>query len=306
MTLLHQSGRSHLRSAARVAGVLLPLALSAAPAEGQVYASEHALAQQTANGTIITVEYFRPVARGRALFGSLVKWGREWTPGANWATTIDVDHDVTLEGQPLPKGKYSIWTVPQPDAWTVILSRRARAFHTSVPPADEEQLRLTVKPAQGPHVEMLTWSFPTVTKENAELHLQWGTTDVPLHIGVGASAAAAAMSPEERARYVGVYRMTHSARSSVATSTVTVFDSAGVLRFRRSIAPDKFYDPQFDLVRLADGTFQPIVYRDGALIGLEPAIVIEFTLEGDHATGVVVRGVGGTVVTARGVREGSP
>ena len=83
-----------------------------------------------------------------------------------------------------------------------------------------------------------------------------------------------------------------------------MFDSAGVLRLRRSVAPDGFYDLQFDLVRRADGTFNPITYRNGVLVGLEPAVVYEFTMEGDRATGLVVRAMGGSVATARGVREG--
>ena len=286
------------------AAALILFALGAPPAGAQVYASEHALAQQTANGTIITVEYYRPVARGRALFGSLVKWGRQWTPGANWATTLDVDHDVTVEGQPLPKGKYSVWAIPQTDAWTVILSRKARAFHTMPPPAEEEQLRLTVKPAEGPHVEMLSWSFPVVTHEGAELHMQWGTTDVPLHLGVGPSAAVTAMSAEERARYVGVYRMTHGPRSRVATSTYTVFDSAGVLRLRRSVAPDTYYDAQYDLLARGEHVFQAIMYRNGVLVGVEPAITVTFSVDGGRATGLEVRIVDGSIVAARGVREG--
>ena len=293
------------RRGSRLFSSLLLLALCSAPVGAQVYASEHALAQQTANGTVITVEYYRPVARGRALFGSLVKYGRPWTPGANWATTIDVDHDVTLEGQPLPKGKYSIWAVPQADAWTVMVSRRARAFHTIPPPDSAEQLRFTVKPVPGPHVEMLTWSFPVVTKDGAELHMQWGTTDIPLHVGIGPSAAMATMTAEERAKYVGVYQMTYGPRSSVRTSTFTVYDSAGALRLLRSVAPDGFYDLRFDLVKRADGTFHPLTYRNGAVVGLEPAIIIAFTLDGDRATELEVRGVGGTVVTAHGVREGA-
>ena len=67
--------------------------------------SEHAVAAQTVAGTTITVEYYRPQARGRdSLFGKVVKWGEHWTPGANWATTIEVDHDVRLNGAAAPEG----------------------------------------------------------------------------------------------------------------------------------------------------------------------------------------------------------
>src|SRR5215213_868139 len=113
-----------------IAGAVFLLSFSPANARAQVFASEHGVSAQTVNGTTFTVEYFRPVARGRELFGKLVRWDRPWTPGANWATTLDVDHDVTIEGQALPKGKYGIWAIPQADEWTLILHKTARAFHT--------------------------------------------------------------------------------------------------------------------------------------------------------------------------------
>jgi hypothetical protein len=284
--------------------VLSFLATLAAPSDAQVYASEYGVVAQTVNGVVITVEYYRPKARGRELFGKLVPWGRLWTPGANWATTLEVDHDVSLEGQPLPKGKYSLWAIPGAEQWTVVVNRTARAFHTRPPGPEDAQLRLTLAPAHGPHVEMLTWSFPEVSKNAAELHLQWGTTDVPLHLGIGKSVpATAALTDAERAKLVGVYRMTHlNPMARVKTSTYTVFDSAGVLRLRRSDPPDTYYDAQFDLHPTGEHTFVPIMYRSGALIGVEPAMTIKFTFDGDRATGVENYFATGAV-TARGVLE---
>src|SRR6185503_1175174 len=49
---------------------------------------------QQINQTKVTIDYSRPVARGRALFGELVPWGKIWTPGANDATTITVSTDL--------------------------------------------------------------------------------------------------------------------------------------------------------------------------------------------------------------------
>lgn len=291
----------------RLAAPLALAAALAAPASAQVYASERALVAQTVSGTTITLEYYRPRARGRELYGKLVPWGRPWTPGANWATTLEVDHDVTLEGRPLPKGKYSIWTVPRADEWTVIVHRTPRVFHTRPPSDSGEQLRFTVKPVQGPHVEVLTWAFPAVAKDSAELHLQWGTTHVPLRLGIGpAAAAAVALSAEERRRYVGVYRVTNlSPQARVKATRYTVFDSLGVLRLRRHDPPDNYYDAQFDLHRIGEHTFLPIMYRDGVLVGAEPAQTIRFTVEGGRATGVESIFATG-VVSSRGVLETKP
>lgn len=161
-------------------------------APAQVMASEHGMVQQRVDGTTITIEYYRPQRRGRDnLFGGVVKWGSTWTPGANWATTIDVDHDVRIDGHALAKGRYSIWMVPQPTAWTVILSTAWKRFHVQGPDPSAPQVTFTVTPDSTPMVDVLTFSFPAVAPDSTTLLLQWGTTAVPLHIAVTPSNAAA-------------------------------------------------------------------------------------------------------------------
>ena len=283
---------------------LLSIGSLGADASAQVYASERNVVAQTVSGTTITVDYYRPRARGRELFGKLVPWRRLWTPGANWATTLEVDRDVMLEGRPLPKGKYSVWVIPDTAAWTFVFNRTARLFHTRMPADSAEQLRLTVAPVVGAHVEMLTFAFPAVSRDSAELHFQWGTTHVPLRVAVGAAAAGAApMTAEERAVYVGTYAMTYlTPQARGRTHTYTVFDSAGVLRLHRSDPMASPYDAQFDLHRIGEHRFAALMYQRGVLFGIEPAITIVFQVEGGRATGVEVQFAAGGVTT-RGTRE---
>jgi len=163
-----------------------------AGALAQVMASEHGMVQQRVDGTTITIEYYRPQRRGRDnIFGGVVKWGSTWTPGANWATTIDVDHDVKIDGHQLAKGRYSIWMVPQPNEWTVIFSTGWKRFHVQGPDPSAQQITFAVKPDSTPVVDVLTFSFPAVAPDSTTLLFQWGTTAVPLHIEVTPSNAAA-------------------------------------------------------------------------------------------------------------------
>jgi DUF2911 family protein len=171
-------------AAAALALAVLPACGVIRPCAAQAKLSEHAVTAQTVAGTTITVEYSRPQARGRdPLFGQVVKWGDHWTPGADWATTIEVDHDVRVNGAPLPKGKYALWTVVQPDQWTVELRRQWHKFHVP-PPSDSSdvQLRLTVRPESGPQTEILTFDFPAVGPAATTLRFRWGTVVVPLEI----------------------------------------------------------------------------------------------------------------------------
>ena len=85
----------------------------ALPALAQVRASEIGTMSQIIDGTHITMVYSRPQTRGRdPIFGtSAAHWNEVWTPGANWATTFEVDRNIKLDGHPVPKGKYSVWFV---------------------------------------------------------------------------------------------------------------------------------------------------------------------------------------------------
>ena len=135
--------------------------------------------------TWMEVRWWRPVARGRDLFGALVPWGRIWTPGADTATQFSVNAAIQVEGQPLPQGSYSIWMIPDSAGpWTVVFSKATPVFHLPYPGEDRDQLRVRVTPRQGPHMESLLFYFPDVDGRDATLVMQWGTIGVPLRIHV--------------------------------------------------------------------------------------------------------------------------
>lgn len=168
----------------------LPLLLAAsgltlpAPAQAQGYPfSQRSTLTQSVALTEITVAYGRPLARGRELFGRLVPWDSVWHPGADSATRISFSHDVTLEGQHVKAGAYSIWLVPREHAaWTFILNRQARTFHKPYPGARFEVLRADVMPETVSHMESMAIYFPVVRRDSAVMRIHWGTTAVPLRI----------------------------------------------------------------------------------------------------------------------------
>jgi Protein of unknown function (DUF2911) len=149
----------------------------------RIPASQLGQVMQRIGYTDVSVTYRRPVARGRTLFGGVVRWGRIWTPGADSATTISFSRDVQIEGHPLEAGRYSLWAIPVEDGpWTIIVSHKVDIFHTPYPGSAYDVLRFEVTPRQGEHMELLSFSFPVVTRDSAELWLHWGTTIIPLHI----------------------------------------------------------------------------------------------------------------------------
>jgi hypothetical protein len=142
-----------------------------------------AVSQRVAN-TEITVSYSRPVARGRELFGGIVPYGQVWNPGADQATAVVFSRDVTINGQSLAAGKYSIWVIPDPDRWTLIFSRAGDVYHTPYPGEAQDVLRLEVVPETSSYTEVMTFDFPFVEGKETALQFRWGTTRLSMTIAV--------------------------------------------------------------------------------------------------------------------------
>jgi hypothetical protein len=143
--------------------------------------SQPASIMQRLGATTITVRYNRPSARGRVLFGGIVPYGAEWDPGADEATTFATDHTIMFDGHVLDAGTYSVWAIPRPDAWTLILSRKSHVFHIPYP-AGHDALRVNIAPTTGAFEETLAFEFPTADSDHAMMALHWGTTIIQVPI----------------------------------------------------------------------------------------------------------------------------
>jgi Protein of unknown function (DUF2911) len=75
------------------------------------------------DGLEIEVKYSQPSKKGREVFGTLVPFGKVWRTGANEATTFETNQDLKIGGTVLPKGEYTLWTIPEADHWTVIFNK---------------------------------------------------------------------------------------------------------------------------------------------------------------------------------------
>src|SRR6185437_4928582 len=145
--------RQEVAMKATIAALIAATALTAFALHSRGWAqaprpSQHGAVTQQVAGTTITIEYNRPVARGRTLFGSLVPYGRVWCPGADNCTTIQVSTDVKVNGQTLAAGTYSLWAEPGAEHWAMIFNRAQPVFHTQYP-ADQDVLRVQVTHRQG-------------------------------------------------------------------------------------------------------------------------------------------------------------
>jgi len=143
--------------------------------------SQPARVVQRLGTTEVAIAYNRPVARGRDLFGSLVPWDSIWNPGADEATRIEVNEDITISGQRLAAGRYSIWAIPTPGEWILIFNDAWDVQHRPYREGNEV-MRIPVTPARGSHMESLSFYFPLAEADSAILALHWGETVLSLPI----------------------------------------------------------------------------------------------------------------------------
>jgi hypothetical protein len=74
------------------------------------------------NDMSIHVYYNRPFKKGREIFGGLVPYGKVWRTGANEASIFESKTDLVFSGQTLKAGKYTIWSIPNEQTWTLIFN----------------------------------------------------------------------------------------------------------------------------------------------------------------------------------------
>lgn len=145
--------------------------------------SPNAAVSQTIGTTEVRLTYGRPQVNGRTIFGELVPYDEVWRTGANEATTFSVSSDVTIEGEPLSAGTYSLYTIPGPETWTIIFNNVANQWGTSYDQS-EDALRVEVTPESASSREMMTFLFEDVTNTSGTCVLHWADVRVPFEIEV--------------------------------------------------------------------------------------------------------------------------
>lgn len=171
----------------RLYSLLFILTLSAAAAAQVVIPRESNRqdVMQMVGDTKISVSYHRPNVKGRKIWGELVPYGEVWRTGANNATIIEFSNDVTVNGQPLKKGKYSLHTLPTAANWTIIFNKVADQWGSFTYDAKEDVLRVEATPVSLPFKETMTIEFAKVIGNTAEIHIRWGDLAVPITVDVG-------------------------------------------------------------------------------------------------------------------------
>ena len=146
--------------------------------------SQHAKISQKIGITEITIDYSRPLMKGRKVFGGLEPYGKVWRVGANENTTISFSDPVTVEGQPIPAGIYGLHMIPGESEWTVVFSKANSSWGSYSYDQKEDALRVTVKPQTSEPHEALTFDFDDPKPNGATIAMRWDKVAVPFQVEV--------------------------------------------------------------------------------------------------------------------------
>ena len=164
-------------------GILLAgLAASAVAARAQVVSPPARAACKYADGKTISVHYSSPRMRGRKIFGDLVPYGEVWRAGADDATSFETNVDVVVGGKNVPAGRYTLFTLPTANKWTLIVSKTIGEWGIPYPGANHDFTRADMNVSKLPApLENFTISFDA-TGSACTMKLDWETTRAAIAI----------------------------------------------------------------------------------------------------------------------------
>ncbi len=130
---------------------------------------------------VMRVVYSRPQLNGRKIFGELQEFGQVWRLGANEATEIEFFRDVNIGGKKIKKGRYTLYAIPYPDKWTLIVNRDTDTWGSFKYDQSMDVLRTDLPVSKCDRTEAMTIVFDK-TAQGADMDIFWQDVKVSLPI----------------------------------------------------------------------------------------------------------------------------
>ncbi len=209
--------------------------------------SPAATVSQTIGISTVSVNYSRPSVKGRTIWGALVPYGwnvqgfgagnsAPWRAGANENTVIKFSNDVTIQGQPVPAGSYGLFfVINQDNTGEVVLSKDYKAWGSFFYDAKLDQMRAKIQLADIPFTERLTYDFINVTKNSADLVLNWEKKQFPVKIEFDVDGIVMANAEEELKNTAGFSWEGYASAANYALQNKTNYNE-GLTWANRAVA----------------------------------------------------------------------
>ena len=138
--------------------------------------------EMTLAGRQLTIVYSGPSARGRVIYGGLVPWDRVWRTGANEATSLRTEANLRIGDAEVPAGDYTLYSIPNSDAWTLIVSRQTGQWGTEYhEDMDLARVEMKIEELDEPS-ERFRITLEASGPEEGRLVMEWEKTRVSVPI----------------------------------------------------------------------------------------------------------------------------
>lgn len=146
--------------------------------------------KQKVGFTDISLKYEKPLMRGRKIFGELIPFDQIWRTGAGESTRIRFSEDIIFGGKAVKKGSYSLFTIPNPNEWTVILNTDTTGHGAFSYDEKKDLFRIKVKPETTTRTyESFSITIEDITPDHsANLYLNWENTQIKVSLKSNADA----------------------------------------------------------------------------------------------------------------------
>ena len=136
------------------------------------------VSETTASGVKISIDYSQPAVKGRTIGKEIATYGKVWRTGANEATVFEVSKAVKIEGKSLPAGKYSLYTIPGENQWTVMINKSWNQSGTEYDQG-QDAMRFTLKPSKS---ASFTERMTFMIAKSGLVSLIWGDHQVNFNV----------------------------------------------------------------------------------------------------------------------------
>ena len=148
--------------------------------------SPHVKTTWTLSGTDISITYGRPYVKGRTIFGDLVPYDQVWRTGADEATTLEISADIVIGETKIPKGAYTLYTLPGETTWQLIVNKETGQWGTQYS-SEEDLVRIDMhRETRSTPLEQLSINVTLSDNETGSgtLEIEWNTTRISVPIRV--------------------------------------------------------------------------------------------------------------------------
>jgi len=193
---------------------------------------------QTIGISTVSVNYSRPSVKGREIWGALVPYGwnvqafglgnsAPWRAGANENTVIRFSHPVKVEGRQVPAGDYGLFfTINKDNTGEMILSKDSRSWGSFFYIPEHDQQRSSIQLRSISNTELLTYDFINLTKNSAELVLNWEKKQFPVKIEYAVDEIVMANAAEELKGPIGFNWQGYASAANYAMQNKINLDQA--------------------------------------------------------------------------------